>query len=115
MKVMLTVLLLGALAASSAFADCAPPDNAVQIPNGSAATRDEMVAAQKAVRAYNDAVKAYADCLQQEQDTKIAAGGDKAKLTVEYAKLNNAEVDKLQKVADKFNEELRAFKAKNAG
>jgi hypothetical protein len=52
---------------------------------------------------------------QQEQDTRVAAGEDRAKIAPEYAKLQNNEVDKLQKVADRFNVELRAFKAKNTG
>ena len=39
----------------------------------------------------------------------------KAKVNAELAKRSNAEVDKVQKLADKFNVELRAYKAKNAG
>lgn len=114
MKVLLTVSMLGMLAMGPAFADCTAPDGNVQIPSGDTATRDEMIAAQKAVKAYDATVKAYSECLQQEADAKIAAGGDKAKISEEYAKRSNVEVDKLQKIADKFNVELRAFKAKNA-
>jgi hypothetical protein len=115
MKAMLMVPIIAALAAGPVYADCQAPNDSVQIPSGSSATRDEMVAAQKAVKAFDTAVKSYADCLQQEQDAKVAAGGDKQKLAEEYSKRQNAEVDKVQKVADKFNLELRAFKAKNAG
>jgi len=49
----------------------------VPIPSGSAAIRDEMLAAQKAVKAYDTAVTAYSDWLQQEQQAKAAVGGDK--------------------------------------
>lgn len=115
MKVPLTVLILGALAASPVYADCSAPDDAILIPSGNTATRDQMIAAQKAVKAYDAAVKAYSDCMQAEEDAKIAAGGDKVKVTEQYAKRANAQVDKVQKVADKFNTELRAFKAKNGG
>lgn len=115
MKSMLTLAALAALAAGPAFADCTPPNDAITIPNGSTASRDDMVAAQKAVKALDTAVKQYSDCLTQEQSAKVAAGGDKAKLNEQYAQLQNAEVDKLQKAADKFNTELRAFKAKNTG
>jgi hypothetical protein len=115
MKVLLTVSMLGLLASGSAYADCAAPDDNVQIPNGTTATRDEMIAAQKAVKAYDASVKAYSECLQQESDAKIAAGSDKNKTTEEYAKRANVEVDKVTKVADKFNVELRAYKTKNAG
>jgi hypothetical protein len=100
----------------SAHADCSAPDGAVQIPDGSSATRDQMVAAQRAVKAYDTAVKAYGDCLQHELDAKLASGGgNKQQLEAEYDRLNNAEVDRLQRVAGKFNDELRAFKAKNSG
>jgi hypothetical protein len=81
------------------------------IPSGSAATRAEMVAAQKAVKAYDIAVRAYADCLQQEN----AVAGDQSKLAEEYDRRTDAEVDKLQRLADRFNNELRAFKARNTG
>jgi hypothetical protein len=118
MKLMLTVAAmtaLTALAGAPVWADCAVPDDVVQIPDGSSATREEMVAAQKAVVAYDAAVKAYSDCLQQEQADKIAAGGDKAKLQLQYSKLNNEQVEKVQQLADKFNTELKAYKAKSAG
>jgi hypothetical protein len=109
-------LLLGLAALPlSARADCSEPEAAVRIPDGSTATRDQMVAAQRAVKAYDTAVKAYGDCLQHELDAKLASGGNKLLLEAQYDKLNNAEVDKLQRLAGKFNDELRAFKAKNSG
>jgi hypothetical protein len=116
MKAKLTFSLLTALTALSAlpaFADCQAPSDSVAIPNGTSATRDEMVTAQKAVRAFDAAVKTYTECLQQEEDARIAAGGDKEKLAKQYADMQNTQVDKAQKLADKFNVELRAYKAKN--
>jgi len=74
-----------------------------------------MVAAQKAVKAYDSAVTAYGECLQQEQHTSVAVGSDRARIADEYARRAEAEVDKLQKLADRFNYELRAFKARNTG
>lgn len=110
------VLLLSLLALPvSARADCTAPAGAVQIPDGTTATRDQMVAAQRAVKAYDTAVKNYGDCLQHELDAKVAGGGNKEQLEAQYDRLNNAEVDKLQRLAGKFNDELRAFKAKNSG
>jgi len=115
MKILLPVIALAALSAGPVFADCAVPDNNVQVPDGSMATREEMIAAQKAVQAYDAAVKTYTDCLAQEQQQKLEAGGDKAKLQKHYAELNNSEVEKVQQLADKFNTELKAYKAKAAG
>jgi hypothetical protein len=115
MKLMMTAALFAALASGPVFADCAVPNGAVQIPDGTAATKEEMVAAQKAVVAYDAAVKSYTECLQQEQEAKIAGGADKAKTQAQYAKLNNVQVEKVQQLADKFNAELKAYKAKTAG
>lgn len=99
-----------------AFADCTPPDaSAIAIPDGAKASRDQMIAAQRAVKGSDTAVKAYGDCLQQQLDAQVAAGGDKQHMAVVCDKMNNTEVDELQKLADKFNEELRAFKARNSG
>jgi len=115
MKSLLSVAALAVLSVSTAFADCSIPDGAVQIPDGATATKEEMIAAQKAVQAYDAAVKTYTDCLQQEQQAKLDAGGDKVKLQKQYAELNNAQVEKVQQLADKFNTELKAYKAKPAG
>jgi len=115
MKLLLPLSVLAILAAGPVFADCAAPDATVQVPDGSTATREEMVAAQKAVVAYDAAVKTYTDCLAQEQQQKLEAGGDKVKLQKHYAELNNQQVEKVQQLADKFNAELKAFKAKAAG
>ena len=115
MRAMTRVFVLAAFAATSALADCPAPDGAVQIPNGAAATRDEMVAAQKAVKAYDNAVRAYSACLEQEQHAKAPLGAYRCACDDEYSRRTAAEVDKLEKLADKFNVELRAFKARNTG
>ncbi len=115
MKNVLPVAALTAVFAGPVLADCSAPDNNVQVPDGSTATKSEMIAAQKAVQAFDAAVKQYSDCLQQEQQAKIDAGGDKVKLQKQYAELNNAQVEKVQQLADKFNVELKAYKAKNSG
>lgn len=119
MKLMLPLTLTALLFAGQALADCTAPATATAIPNGSKATKDEMIAAQRALKAMNAEVETYGTCLKTEQDAEIAAGGDKLtdeqkqKIAAKYADKTNAEVDKLQKLADKFNVELRAFKAKN--
>jgi hypothetical protein len=112
MKIMPTAALLAVIAAAgNVYADCAIPDAAVPIPDGATATKEEMVTAHKAVLAYDAAVKAYSDCLAQDLTDRIAAGGDKTKLPAEYIKLNDAQVEKVQQLADKFNIELKAYKA----
>ena len=120
MKFLLPLSMLVALVAAPAFADCTAPSNEVKVPDGASATKDEMVAAQHAVKDYNAAVKDYIDCITKEMDARVAMGGDKltdadrTKIANEYVVRANSVVDKLQKLADKFNLEVRAFKAKQA-
>lgn len=119
MKFLLPLTAIATLAAGSAYAECTKPEGKVSIPNGSKATKDEMIATQRAVKAYDAAVKEFGSCLLAEQDGEIAKGGDKLtqeqrdKIVERYTKQINEEVDKVQKVADKFNAEVKAFKAKN--
>jgi hypothetical protein len=120
MKVLLPLSLVAALAVAPVYADCTPPTIAVKIPDGASATKEDMLAAQHAIKDGDAAIAAFADCLRTEQDAKIAAGGDKLtdadklKISADYVNRQNAEVEKLQKLADQFNVELRAYKAKLA-
>jgi hypothetical protein len=120
MKVLLPLSLVAALVAAPAFADCTVPLNDVQIPRGNKATMDEMLAAKHAIQEYNTAVESYTQCLKAEQDAKIAAGGsdmkdeERVKIATAYANRQNEQVEKLQSVADRFNVEVRDFKAKQA-
>ena len=118
MKVLLPLSLVAALVAAPAFADCTAPTKEVKIPDGATASMDDMLAAKHAIQENNTAVETYTQCLKAEQDAKIAAGGtdmkdeERVKISTDYANRQNAEVEKLQKLADKFNVEVRAFKAK---
>lgn len=120
MKVLLPLTLLAAVVAAPAFADCTVPTISITVPDGATATMEQMLAAQHAIRDSDAAVQKYADCLKAEQDAKIAAGGDsmkdedKVKISADYVQRQNAVADKLQKIADQFNVEVRAYKAKAA-
>lgn len=94
----LTALAAG-LASHPVFADCVAPPPVTGLPNGATATTDAMVAAMKAVRAYDAAITKYVKCLQMN-------GGDQAR--------QNYAMETLQRVADQFNHELRVFKAKTS-
>ena len=121
-SLLLPLALVAATAvAAPAFADCTAPTLTLSVPDGSKATKDEMLAAQRTIKELNVAVSEFTACLQNEKDAKIAAGGDKMsdsdrqRVSAEYNTRANAAVDKLQKLADKFNTERKAFLAKPAG
>jgi hypothetical protein len=98
-KALAILSLLAGLTVFPAFADCVAPPPAPNVPNGAIASRDDMLAAQKAVKAYDVTVQVYLDCAAKPGRNPVDR--DKALHT-------------LREVADRFNEELRMFKEKNA-
>ena len=109
--------LLGCLFVGSAQAACIYPRAPEHVPDGKTATFDEMVAAQKAVVQFNEDINAYNTCLDMEMTTIEQSGQFDAprleELRVMQAKKNNAAVDEVQAIADRFNEQLRIYKARD--
>jgi hypothetical protein len=98
MRLLVISLIVIQFAARAANAACTEPTPLDDIPSGAKATREQMLSAQRAMKTYDNAVRAYSDCLHEEGDT---------------SKRTDVAVDKLQKLAERFNAELRAFKARN--
>jgi hypothetical protein len=121
MKVLSGLLILAALGTGHAYAACSYPKAPDKLPDGSTATLQEMVAAQKLVKQYNDDIKAYTDCLKLEHDQEMQKA-DADKLTKEQkdemdkvqVQKNNAAVDEAETVTNRFNEQVKIFKAKAA-
>ena len=66
-------LAFGALAvAAQASASCSYPKAPDRIPDGTKATKEEMLAGMKTMRAYNDLVAKYTECLQADHDEALA-------------------------------------------
>ena len=118
MKALLAIAF--ATATAAAYADCPYPQAPTKIPDGATATLEEMVAGQKAVGAYQKAINDYTACIDKELDDAIAKGGDKLKPAQKAdmqrveAQKHNAAVDQLQAVADRFNEQVKVYKARTA-
>ena len=110
-------LSVALLAAGAAQAACIYPRAPENIPDGRTATFDQMVAAQKAVKQFDADIAAYNACLTMELEALMADPGideaRKAELAEMQVKKNNAAVDEAQSVADRFNEQLRAYKEAN--
>lgn len=109
-----TLAAFGAVTASAACIYPRPPEN---IPDGRTASYDEMVEGQKSVKAFDADVTAYNACLQMELDALLADpsldDARRSEISAMYVKKNNAAVDEVQSVADRFNEQLRAFKERS--
>lgn len=116
--------ILAALAAVAGpvYADCSYPPPPTKIPDGNTATKEEMLEAKNAVTQYNKDINAYVSCIKLEHDAAVTKVGDKptpeqkadmARMEQVEVQKNNAAVDQLQSIADRFNEQVRIFKAKH--
>jgi hypothetical protein len=120
MKALIPLWIVCTLAEAPALAQCVAPLNDVRIPNGNKTTMEEMVAANHAIQENTTEVEAYWQCLKAEQTAKIDAIGpditddQKAKIASEYLNRHNAEADKLQNLADRYDAAERSFRTKQA-
>jgi hypothetical protein len=122
MKTIKSTLLALALVATPALAlDCDMPE-APTMPDGASSTMEDMLAGQKAVKAFQAANIDYMSCVENamnaaEAAAKEASDDDKAAANEAYAKLvetYNAAVSVEEEVAGQFNTEIREYKAANA-
>ncbi|HTB67360.1 MAG TPA: hypothetical protein VK727_14115 [Steroidobacteraceae bacterium] len=112
--------------ATQASAACSYPKAPDKIPDGTKATKEEMIAGMKTMRAYNDLIKQYTDCLKSEHDASAAKidaspasdkaaqdkkDAQKADLDKVLAQKNDAAVDEASAVTGRFNEQIKAYNA----
>ena len=88
-----SVAILCAMGSTPVFA-CERPNAPSSIPDGSTASKDDMLAAKKAVDAFKSGMEEYLAC-EKSSAKKDAAGAE------------------LLKVADRFNAQVKAFKSKS--
>jgi hypothetical protein len=120
MKYLISSLLVaGSLAAAQAHAACDYPVAPGKFPDGTQASLDEMKSAKASVVKYNADMDTYLVCIKSEFDSKVAAQPQatpeqKAEMERVQAQKHNAAVDEVTQVTERFNEQLRAYKAKSA-
>jgi len=104
------------LGAPAAFA-CDYPHR-VDVPDGSSATKDEMIAGQRGVKAYMSAMEEYLSCIETAEQETVAGADDLDEETKQqriemYNKKYNAAVDEMNLVAEEFNMQVRMYKERN--
>jgi hypothetical protein len=115
----LSGLALGLLLVSAANAECTYPKEPSNTPDGATATQDQMVEGMKAVKEYNSQVTAYLSCLEQEMNARVEAAGPDApadqieQIKAIHTKRHNAAVEALEQQAQRFNEQVKVFKARD--
>ncbi len=88
------------------------------MPNGSTASKDDMVAGQKAVKSYITQLEDYQQCLVDEEEAARAGmelEPDEIKQREELlTKKYNAAHDDMVKVAAAFNDELKEYQSSSS-
>lgn len=107
-------LLFGA---QSAFA-CDYPER-VQIPNGTTATKEEMLDGQRGVKTFMADMEVYLECIVDEEKMALAAiedinPEDEQQREEMLNKKYNAAVDEMERLAAQFNVEVQAYRAKES-
>jgi hypothetical protein len=102
-----TLLAAALLFSISASADCVLPAAPSRIPDGHSANEQEMQAAIRTLKQYNDDVDEYMKCLEFEQRRNLISFGDKEKD-------RGVAIDSLSAVVGHFNEQLRIFKSRHS-
>lgn len=97
---------------------CDYPDR-VQIPNGTTATKDEMLEGQRGVKAFVANMEVYLECIVNEEKMARAAieeisPEDEQQREDMLNKKYNAAVDEMERLAAQFNVEVQAYRAKES-
>jgi len=103
----LLALALGFAATLPAHADCVLPPAPSRIPDGAKASAQEMMTAMQTMKEYSADVDTYMKCLDFEARQHHLS-------RAEVDKLHDTAVDVLQKIAARFNEQVRTFKSRSS-
>lgn len=114
-KLLCSVSLL--FVAQSALA-CDYPQRIV-IPNGTTATKDDMLEGQRGVKKFVADIEVYLECIVEEEKTARAgmeelSAEDEQQREDALNKKYNAAVDEMERVAAQFNVEVQAYRAKES-
>ena len=104
-KRMLAALAVAYSVSLAAHADCVLPPAPSKVPDGKTASEQEMLTAMQTLKEYNGDVDTYTKCLEFEAKQNHLSRSDEERM-------HNSAVETLQKIAAKFNEQVRTFKAK---
>ena len=126
MKLLTSLAIAPFLLAASVAAEaaCVYPQPPQTLPNGSSATKEEMLAAQGLVKEYvKNVQETYLPCLETERTEATGAldnmdpefTAKKTSIDAIHAKKHNAALDELQAFVDRWNAEKKAFSDKQSG
>jgi len=114
-KVLISIALIAAAPLALACDYATPPK---ELPDGTSASKEEMLAGVKMIADYQEKMSAYLTCLEADEIVAMQSLGEedgdaKEKLKTMSNKKYNAAVDEQTRTVELFNAEIRAFKARS--
>jgi len=97
---------------------CDYPARPKTLPNGTTATKEEMLAGVKLIAEYQKNMETYLDCIDADETVAIQALDDdenedgKQQRKTMFDKKYNAAVEEQTRIVEQFNAEIRAYKTK---
>lgn len=118
MKALYLLALVAAVKFVPADAACTYPSEPAEIPDGKTATLEQMKAAQKTVKDFDAAIVAYTSCLKLEHEAALTKSPDlsedqKKEMEKKLAQKHDAAITADEALAARFNEQVKAYKAKS--
>ena len=119
MKNLIRVVAASVLLVAPAFGlACEYPERPT-LPDGSTASKNDMIAAQTAVKAFLAAVDEYLDCIEQEEKDAIAAMENPDEETIKrrdelLSKRFDAANEEKFLFGEKWNQQVRAYNAQKS-
>ncbi len=104
--------------AGTTFAACKAPAAPPDPPDGKVATKAQMLASNRQTSSYNTETNTYLACLDaaenefERQYGRVLAQGGLDDIAAIHTRMHNQAVDADHAVADKFNQQLRIYKAR---
>ena len=103
--VAVALLVAGGTVLDARAEECIRPPAPSKIPDGSSASQQEMLTAMQTMKEYNNDVATYLKCLDFEAKQNHLS-------SIEVERRHNSALEELTKTADRFNQQVRTFKAK---
>ncbi|MEL7187413.1 MAG: hypothetical protein AAFN50_13430 [Pseudomonadota bacterium] len=106
------------LAAAPAAMACDYPAKPDDMPDGSTATKEQMLEGVKMINAYQEAMNTYLSCIEADEVVAAQAVDDddedaKARRQELFNQKYNAAVDEQTMVVEEFNAQIRAYKSRS--
>lgn len=92
-----------------ALAECTAPTGTPIIPDGNVASKDELIAAQAAVKEFQSLNLEYLECLDTKRTSLDPEAADTEQKLTEFKVLEDAAVGMEEKLANEFNTARKAF------